>query len=196
MSKLGLFSLAAARVMRVRGRTWLLLGLTLLVMFGLLIWAALALMGWFFGQVQGWSAAAPQATQDALAKVEAVVPGARETVAEYVPLLKPEDRPRRDVSGTDFAPVERYPGLPRTYWNREGRQVTVQYEGQADYARVLEHYIQGFVAQGYTQDLQSASPDAERHAWSLDHKRYVTRISRTPQGAVSVHIETTLERSP
>jgi len=199
MNKLGLLAMLAkhaGRILQVRRRTWILLGLTLLILFGLLIWAAIALIGWFFGQAQGWGAAAPQAARDALATVEQqvgqVAPGAQEKVAEYLPILRSEDRPQRDVSGTDFAPVARYPGLTRTFWHREGRQVNVHYEGRADYAAVLAHYVQGFTALGYTQELQSATPEAETHAWTKGKDRYVTKIVREPKGMVSVDIETTL----
>jgi hypothetical protein len=200
MNKLGLFALAAQaapKLFQMRQRTWILLGAGLLVLLVLSIWGALALMSWFFGQVQGWSTAAPEAARDALAtverQVEQVVPGTREKVSEYVPILKSEDRPRRDVSGTDFAPVARYPGLARTFWHREGRQVNVHYEGRADYAAVLDHYIRGFTALGYTQELQSATPDVETHAWTLGKQRYLAKIVREPKGMVSVDIETTLK---
>lgn len=204
MNKLGVFALAAqgaSKVFQVRRRTWVFLGLGILSLLGLLLWAIIALAGWFFGQVAIWNAAAPQAARDALAtverQVEQVVPGAREKVAaelgELVPILKPEDRPRRDVSGTDLAPVERYPGLTRTYWHREGRQVTVHFEGRADYASVLGHYVRGFTAQGYAQELQSATPEAEAHAWTQGKRRYLAKIVAEPRGMVSVHIETTLD---
>lgn len=204
MNKLGLFALAAQaapKVFQVRRRTWVLLGLGILSLLGLLLWTIIALAGWFFGQVEIWNAAAPQAARNALAtverQVEQVAPGAREKVAaslgELVPILKPEDRPRRDVSGTDLAPVERYPGLTRTYWHREGRQVTVHFEGRADYASVLGHYVRGFAAQGYAQALQSATPEAEAHAWTKGQRRYLAKIVAEPGGMVSVHIETTLD---
>lgn len=191
----------APRLFQVRRSTWIGVGVGLMVLAGLLIWAALALMGWFFGQVQGWSAAAPEVARGALAtverQVEQVFPGAREKVAaglgELVPILKPEDRTRREVSGTDFAPVARYPGLVRTYWYREGRTVTVQYEGHADYAAVLGHYLQGFTALGYTQELQSATPEAETHAWIKGNQRFLAKIVGSPKGVVSVQIETTLQ---
>lgn len=200
MNKLGFFALAAqaaSRLLQVRRRTWILLGMALLALFGLLIWAAIALLGWFFVQLQDWGGAAPQAARDALAvverQVEQVVPGAREKVSEYVPSLKSEEKPRRDVSGTDFAPVARYPGLTRTFWHREGRLVSVHYEGRADYTAVLAHYVQGFAALGYTQELQSASPEAETHAWSKGKQRYLAKIVSEPKGMVSVEIETTLQ---
>lgn len=197
MTKLGLFAQAAPRLFQVRRRTWILLGMALLALFGVSIWAAIALMGWFFGQVQGWSSAAPEVVRGTLAtverQVEQAVPGAREKIFEVVPILKPEDRPRRDVSGTDFAPVVRYAGLVRTYWHREGRTVTVQYEGRADYAAVLGHYIQGFASQGYTQELQSAVREAETHAWVKGKQRFLAKIVGQPKGVVSVQIETTVE---
>ncbi|MCP5279166.1 MAG: hypothetical protein H6935_12500 [Thiobacillus sp.] len=187
----------APRLFQGHRRTWIAAGVVMLMMFGLLIWAAISLMGWFFGQVQGWSATAPETARDALEtverQVEQAVPGAREKISEYVPLFKPEGRLQRDVSGTDFVPVARYPGLVRTYWHREGRQITVHYEGRADFAVVLDHYIQGFASLGYTQDLRSASPESETHAWMKGKQRYLAKIIAEPKGMVSVHIETTLE---
>lgn len=204
MNKLGLLALAAQtapKVFQVRLRTWVLLGLGILSLLALLLWAIIALMGWFFSQVEIWNAAAPKAARDALAtverQVEQVVPGAREKVAaglgELAPILKSGDRPQRDVSGQDIAPVARYPGLTRTSWHREGRQVTVQYEGRADFAAVLGHYVQGFTALGFTQDLQSATPEAETHAWIKGKQRYLAKIAGAPKDRVSVQIETTLE---
>lgn len=200
MNKLGLLafaSQAAPRLFQVRRRTWILFGFGLLALFGLVVWAAIALIGWFFGQLQNWGAAAPGVAGGVLTQVERqveqVVPGAREAIADYVPILRAGERPERDVSGQDFAPVARYPGLTRSYWHREGRQISVQYEGRAEYVTVLEHYVKGFSALGYTQNLQSATPETETHAWVKDSKRYLTRISTVPRGEVSVRIETTLQ---
>lgn len=198
MNKLGLLAAAAQfapRLFQVRRRTWVFAGLALLALFGLSIWAALALMGWFFGQVQGWSAAAPEAARGALATVEQVAPGAREKLAahlaEAAPALKPEDRPRRDVSGSDLGPVARYPGLIRTYWHREGEQVTVEYEGAADYTAVRDHYLNGFAAQGYTHALQSAAPRSETHAYTKGHERILLTV--TEKNGVSVRLDVALQ---
>lgn len=200
MNKLGLLafaSQAAPRLFQVRRRTWILFGFGLLALFGLVVWAAIALIGWFFGQLQNWGVAAPGVAGGVLTQVERqveqVVPGAREAIADYVPILRAGERPERDVSGQDFAPVARYPGLTRSYWHREGRQISVQYEGRAEYVTVLEHYVKGFSALGYTQNLQSATPETETHAWVKGSKRYLTRISTVPRGEVSVRIETTLQ---
>lgn len=195
MNKLGLFAFAtqfAPRLFQVRRRTWVAVGVGLLVLVGLLIWAAVASIGWFFGQAQGLMGAAPEAVRGAMEQAEQAVPGAREKLGEFVPALKPS-QPRRDVSGTDLGPVARYPGLARTYWHREGKQVTIEYEGEADYAAVLDHYAKGFAAQGFAQTVQSAQPDAETHEYIRGAERVVFKITRTPRDSVSARIETSLQ---
>ena len=194
MNKPGLFAFAAQfapRLFQVRRRTWIVVGVGLLVLFGLLIWAALALVGWFFGQAQNWMGAAPKAARGAMERVEQVVPGVREKLGEFVPGLKPSPPPR-DVSGTDVGPVARYPGLARTSWQREGKQVTIEYEGEADYTAVLDHYAREFSAQGYAQTVLSAQPDAETHEYTKGGERVTLKIAQLPKGAVSARIETTL----
>lgn len=195
MNKLGLFAFAtqfAPRLFQVRRRTWVAVGVGLLVLVGLLIWAAVASIGWFFGQAQGLMGAAPEAVRGAMEQAEQAVPGAREKLGEFVPAIKPP-QPRRDVSGTDLGPVARYPGLARTYWHREGKQVTIEYEGEADYAAVLDHYAKGFAAQGFAQTVQSAQPDAETHEYIRGAERVVFKITQTPRDSVSARIETSLQ---
>lgn len=195
MNKPGLFAAAAQfapRLFQVRRRTWIAVGVGLLVLFGLLIWAALALIGWFFGQAQGWMGAAPEAARGAMEQVEQAVPGARAKLGEFVPALRPAAQPRRDVSGTDVGPVLRYPGLARTYWHREGKQVTIEYAGEADYAAVLDHYVKGFAAQGYAQSVQSATPAAETHEYAKGRERMILTITQQPKGVARARIETTL----
>lgn len=195
MNKLGLFAFAtqfAPRLFQVRRRTWVAVGVGLLVLVGLLIWAAVASIGWFFGQAQGLMGAAPEAVRGAMEQAKQAVPGAREKLGEFVPAIKPP-QPRRDVSGTDLGPVARYPGLARTYWHREGKQVTIEYEGEADYAAVLDHYAKGFAAQGFAQTVQSAQPDAETHEYIRGAERVVFKITQTPRDSVSARIETSLQ---
>ena len=199
MNKPGLFGIAAQfapRLFQVRRRTWIAAGVGLLVLFGLLIWAALALVGWFFGQTQNWTGAAPEAArgamEGAMEQVEQVVPGVREKLGAFVPSLNPSPQPR-DVSGTDVGPVARYPGLVRSNWQREGAQVTIEYEGEADYAAVLDHYVKGFAAQGYAQSGLSATPVAETHEYTKGRERMILTITQQARGAVSARLETSLQ---
>lgn len=202
MNKLGLFAFAAQfapRFFQIRRRTWIAVGVGLLVLFGLLIWAAVALMGWFLGQAQGWMGAAPEAARGAMEQVEQAVPGMREKLGELVPALIPgghksaATQMQRDVSGTDLGPVARYPGMARTYWHREGKQVAIEYEGAADYAAVLDHYAKGFAAQGYAQTVQSAQADAESHEYAKGAERLLIKITQKSRDGVSVRVETNLQ---
>ncbi len=198
MSKLGLFSYAAAfapRLLQVRRSTWLAAGVGLLVLLLLMLWALVALIGGLWGQARNLSNAAPDvlrdATRAAVVQVDVIVPGVRERLGEFVPALKSE-QVRRDVSGTDVGPVARYPGLTRAYWHREGREITVRYEGAANYVAVLDHYTKGFAAQGYRQNLLSAAPDAERHEYIKDADRVGFFLTKDPKGEVKVTIVTVL----
>lgn len=196
MNKIGLFATLAQfapRIFQVRGRTWVAVGVGLLVLFGLLIWAAIALLGWFFGQAQGWMGTAPEAARGAMEQVERVVPGMREKLGEIIPTMKPAELPQRDVSGADLGPVARYPALVRTLWQQEGGQAAVAYEGPADYTAVLEHYARGFAAEGFAQRVRSATSQTETHEYTKTGERFILTVAQTPKGGVSVRIETALQ---
>lgn len=197
MNKPALVALAAQfapRFLQIRLGTWIAIGLGLLTVFVLLIWAAIALIGWFLGQAQGLAGKAPDVARGAIAQVEQIAPGVREQIeqavpgvrdqlGQWVPALKPEPPPR-DVSGTDVGPVPRYSGLARSHWHRDGREITVRYEGAADYAAVLDHYVKGFAAQGYAQNVLSATPEGEKHEYRKDADRVVFMLAQLPKGKV------------
>ena len=130
---------------------------------------------------------APEAARIVAAQVEQVAPGVHAALGDLVPALKPEPPPR-DVSGSDIGPVARFPGLPRSHWHRDGREVTVRYEGRADYAAVLDHYARGFTAQGFAQRVISAVPEAEVHEYRKGTDKVMFRISQLPQDKVKATI--------
>jgi hypothetical protein len=192
MSRLGLLSHVAAfapRLFQVRGSTWIVVGAGFLTVIGLLIWAAIALIGGLWGQAQTLVGVAPEAvrrsTGAVMEQVEVITPGAREKFGAFVPALKAE-QVARDVSGTDVGPVARYPGLTRSYWQRNGNEITVRHEGPADYAAALDHYAKGFAALGYRQNLLSATPDAEQHEYLKGTDRIAFSLVRVPKGGVKV----------
>ena len=202
MNKPGILAFAAQfapRLFQRRRRTWSGVGVALLLLFGLFVWAVVALIGWLFGQAQGWVGTAREVVAEpargVLEQVEQAVPGAREKLDAHLGSLMPAPKTvatARDVSGTDLGPVSRYQGLARTYWHREGRNLTVEYEGKADYMAVLDHYAQGFAARGYARTVQSASRDAETHEYTKGDERFRVKVAQKPRVGVSVHIETTL----
>lgn len=190
MSKPALAAVAAhfaSRVLQIRRGTWLAIGLVLLAIFILLLWTAVSLFGWLWGQGKSLAEGAPEAARTVVTQVEQAIPGAREAIGGMVPALKPE-LPPRDVSGTDIGPVSRYPGLARSHWHRDGREITVRYEGRADYVAVLDHYTKGFAAQGYAQSVMSAAQDGAQHDYrkSTDQVRF--KIAQLPREKVKVTI--------
>lgn len=200
MNKLGVLAIvanAAPGILQVRRSTWIAIGVGLVVLSGLLIWAAVALIGSLWGQASNLAGAAPEALRGAaggaMAQFEEIVPGVRANLGKLVPALKPETGPQRDVSGTDLGPVTRYPGLARSHWHREGRQAVVEYAGKADYATVLDHYTKGFDALGFALAVQSATPGQEVHECSKGSERFVLKIAQEPRNSVSVRIESTLQ---
>lgn len=194
---LGLAARVAPGFLNIRRNTWIGLGLGLLVLFGLMVWAAISLIGWGFGQAQSVAGSVPAAAREVMQQAEAMVPGVREKLGELVPALKPEpasaSSPQRDVSGTDFAPVVRYPGLIRTQWHRDGTKIAAKYEGKANYLAALDHYTQGFIAQGFAQTVQSATPEAETHEFAKGGQRLSLKIMQRSGDLVSVHIEQVLQ---
>lgn len=190
MSKIGLLALAsqfAPRFLQIRRGTWLAIAVGLMGLLVLFAWAAFAIFGWLWGQGKSLTEGAPEAVRIIASQVEQAVPGARETLGDLVPALKPEPPPR-DVSGTDIGPVTRYPGLARSHWHRDGREITVRYEGRADYPTVLDHYAKGFATQGYVQSVMSATPEAETHDYRKGDERVRFEITRLPQGKVKATI--------
>ena len=212
----------APGLFRVRRSTWITVGVGLLVLFGALIWAVMALIGWLWGQTQNLAGAAPDAVRGTargvVSRVEEFVPGARAVldqvtasvpdargalgrVTEQLPgaseLLggilsasKPETSLQRDVSGQDLGPVARFPGLARTQWQRAAEGAVVDYEGKADYVKVLDYYAKGFVFAGFAQTVQSSTLEAETHEYTKNRERFTLKIAQKPKGMVGVRIET------
>lgn len=80
--------------------------------------------------------------------------------------------------------MARYPGLARSHWHREGREITVRYEGAADYGAVLEHYARGFAAQGYARNVFSITPESEKHEYLKGNDRVGFTLAQLPKGKV------------
>ncbi len=181
------FAQILQRIVQVHRGTWLALAVAVIATLALAVWGVVVLLGWLWGQGQALTEVAPEAARTVIAQVETAVPGAREKLGEIVPALKPEPPPR-DVSGTDIGPVARYPGLARSHWHREDREITVRYEGPAEYAAVLDHYVKAFAAQGYAQSVLSASADLEKHDYLKGDNRVTLTLAKLPKGKVKVTV--------
>ena len=100
---------------------------------------------------------------------------------------------QRDVSGTDPGPAVRFPGLVRSHWHRDGREITVRYEGTADFDAVLAHYVNGFAARGYAQRiLASDQVDGVKHEYILESDKIKFALNKKPKGGIKVSIITVM----
>ena len=189
MNLLALLRHAAPRVFAIRKRTWIAIGAGLLVLLGLLAWAAVALMSWLWGQAPTLAEAGRRAAGTAMGQVEQVVPGVKEQVAVWLPGVAQDQAAARDVSGPDIGPMARYPGLVRDYYTRKGSSVEVHYSGRADFQAVLEYYARGFAAAGYRQEVITASREAESHRYALGDDLIEFKLTVKPRGHVQVELK-------
>lgn len=210
----------APGLFRVRRSTWIAVGAGLLVFLGFLLWTAIALISWLWGQTQNLKGVAPDAVlgsvrgvarqveefvpgaraildqvvasvpdaRGTLDKVTEQLPGASELLGGILPASKPDAPLQRDVSGLDLGPVARFPGLVRTQWQRTAEGATVDYEGKADYVKVLDYYAKGFVSAGFEQAVQSSTLEAETHEYTKTSERITLKIAQKNKGVVGVRI--------
>ena len=136
----------------LRARPWLMLAAVALALFGLLVWAGIAILSWLWAQGPVVTDAGKRLTDGALTQVEQVVPEFKEQAGQWLPAVTEQvdrwlpgvteqvdrwlpglaaDLPASDVSGTDVSPVPRYPGLVRSYFVRGSQVVEVHYTGPA-----------------------------------------------------------------
>jgi hypothetical protein len=195
MSAMHLGSNGAPRLFGLRRGTWIGLGLSLLVLAGLSIWAVVSVAAWLFGKVPEATEAGRQAAGVAIEKAEQVLPGIREQVGVWMPgAAKGEPAATsaagtvRDVSGSDLGPVARYPGLSREHFIDDGARTAVRFGGGADYPAVLAHYAEGFKAAGYSQGVLSATRTGEHHRYSGERDQFELRITGQSEGRVEVEI--------
>ena len=131
MNKPGLLDQAAnfaPGFLGLRRRTWIGLGVGLLVLIVLLIWAALALIGWLWGQTQSLAGTAPEALQgkarSVMEQVKGMVPGAQEMLdqaKERVPGVQSTlDQMKESIPGAREKLAEFVPALtPETLPQRD-----------------------------------------------------------------------------
>ncbi len=212
----------AYRVKNIRARTWLILGGVVLLLLGLMAWAAIAVLSWLWAQGPQLAGTGWQVAEEAKARVEQVAPGlkgeaekwlpatgwqlaneAMTRAEEVVPGVKEEAKrwlpgsigslPEKDVSGSDPGPVARFPGLVRSQFLRDETKIETSYVGRADFDAVLTHYVQGFVANGFTQDVLAADAESERHQFvGGTSGPFEVRIARRAAGVVEVVVRQAL----
>ena len=191
-----------------RGKTWLAIGSGLLLLSALTIWLAFSALSWLWSQTLNVASAAPEVlrgpARSIAAQVNEVIPGARAiidqatgslpAVRDAIGVLTPDrdagSTLQRDVSGNDIGPVTRFPGLLRSQWQGSEKQRSVEYEGRAEIAKVIDHYAQGFAAHGFKQTILSATARLETHEYSTDGNRFTLTIEQSGKNQIRVRLET------
>lgn len=174
----------------IRRSTWIGIGLFLTTLFALVIWGLFAFGSWLWGTARDGVANAPEATRGVIEQVEKNLPGADLVLEKLRAIGAPA--PVQDVSGTDPAPVARYPGFVRTQWVRDAQHTNVRYEGQAAFADVLGHYTDGFAKAGYRQNLLSAKSGEETYEYLKGDERIVLTFVRESRDRIRLDILTRL----
>lgn len=201
LDKFGPLAQAASWLRHIRARTWLILGAIALGLVGLLVWAGIAILSWLWGQAPAATEAGKRLAGDAMSQVEQVAPGIKEQAGQWLPAGVKEqadkwlpglgtDLPASDVSGADAGPVPRFPGLVRSHFAREGHIVEVRYAGPAALETVLAHYVQGFAAAGYAQEVISATAQGEQHRFLRGGESIDLSLLRRPGGLLEVRLQT------
>lgn len=198
MEKLGLPGAIGSGLGRIRRRTWLIIGASVLLVIGLFVAAAIALLAWLWAQAPAAIDAGKRVGGEAVAQVEQVAPGLwqrldqwfpglREQLQRWVPGLAPA--PAKDVSGTDIGPVPRFPGLVRSHFARDAQAVEVRFVGSAEAAAVLAHYVKGFAAAGFKQEVLAATAEAESHRFVKGAETFELTLKRLAGGRVEVQLK-------
>lgn len=163
----------APRVMAVRKRTWLLLGLGVAAVTVLLMWAAIALLSWAWGQAAGAADTGRQVAGTVLERVEQAVPGVAGVLAPWLgdpgkSVEASQGTPAQDVSGRDPDGLTRHADLVRTYYANEAGRIEVRYAGSGDMHAAFRHYVGQLENAGYRHDIVLATLAAEKHRFSKD----------------------------
>lgn len=148
----------------VRTRTWVMLGGFVIGILALGIWAIIAVVSWLWAQVPAVVETGKHLTGQTITQVEQAVPGIKEEIGQWVPVLAA--LPTSDVAGSDVGPVPRYPGFVRSHFARGDETLEVGYAGRAPLDLVRTHYVQGFATVGYVGEVMTATVDLEHHRFS------------------------------
>lgn len=201
----GFLAKAMTALRNIKTRTWVMIAAAIFFVLGLILWAVISLLSWAWAQGGELTETGKRLGGEVVAQVGEVVPGVKEQLEQVVPGLKeqlgewiPEAEKiagmtqavsPQDVSGADIGPVARFPGLVRSYFARDAQQLEVRYAGSGAFDQVLSHYVQGYTAKGFTQEVMSASAEGEVHRFSQGKESIELSLNRRASGKVEVRIK-------
>ncbi len=139
-------------------------------------------------QIEAARAKLEQAKQQASEVIAAAPAIAAGVGAASVGIL--QSTPASDVSGQELAPFDRFPGLIRTSWQKQGESASVSYQGIADFRALISHYADGFAAAGFSQSVESASANAESHTYIKGGEIILLSAKKMPGARVELQLQT------
>lgn len=139
-------------------------------------------------QIEAARAKLEQAKQQASEVIAAAPVIAAGVGAAGVGIL--QSTPAADVSGQELAPFDRFPGLIRTSWQKQGESASVSYQGIADFGALITHYAAGFASAGFSQSVESASANAESHTYSKGGEIILLSAKKMPGARVELQLQT------
>lgn len=173
-------------------KKWLLIGgVTLLVALSLGIWGLFAIGNRVSERLPQWADQGRQAISVAVQQADDWLPGVRGKIESLAPGLTGQvdgllgRPPAQDVGGDDVAGMPRYPGMVRTaYRNVEGRR-TVTYQGRADFANVLQFYLDATQRNGWTATVVEGGAGREVRSFHQGARQLEVTVSRATIGKLT-----------
>ena len=212
---------AKSFISQIKTRTWVIFGAVVVGILGLIVWIAISLMTFLWGQASAGMGLA----NTVLSSAEQQFPALRERAEQLAPALTAEARalkeqaqrfapelaktaeqmlpklplsnatPLTDVSGEDIGSVARFPGLIRSAFSRDGETIQVDYQGEAALDAVVAHYTKGFVAAGFVHEVVRATPHSELHKFTQHASAITMLVDRLKSHSLSVQLTSNPKRS-
>ncbi len=164
-------------------RIFIVSGIGIVVLLALLVWGAVAGIGFVWNNAPGWLAGSERLAVEVVRKAQETLPAVTDQVAGAV-------LPALDVGGQDLADIPRFPGMVRVAYSLAGQKRTVAYQARAEFGQVVAFYTSEMAQRRFIGQVTSASPTEEIHLYRRGNEQFefrFTKISRL--GAATTALE-------
>ncbi len=168
-------------------------GIGIVVLLALLVWAAVAGIGFVWNNAPGWLEGGERIAVEAVRKAQETLPAVKDRVAASAPglvskidglipsIVPGAALPAQDVGGQDLVDIPRFPGMVRVAYSLAGQKRTVAYQARAEFGQVVAFYTSEMAQRRFVGQVTSASPTEEVHLYRRGKEQFefrYTKISR------------------